>query len=75
MCFHEILESQALTTPTAEAVCSWDGQMSYIELDQVTSRLGNYLAKWWGIQGEMFIGFSFDKSLTAIITMIDHQRS
>ena len=34
----------ARLTPDAEAICSWDGNMTYRELDEATSKLAKYLA-------------------------------
>ncbi|KEZ39119.1 hypothetical protein SAPIO_CDS10511 [Scedosporium apiospermum] len=39
-CVYEILEEKARLQPTSAAICAWDGQMTYAELD----RLSNYLA-------------------------------
>ena len=70
LCLHEILERQALLTPKAEAVCSWDGALSYGDLDDASSRLGHYLVQEGRIEVEALVGFAFEKSLRAIITMI-----
>lgn len=69
-CLHDILEGQARLTPNAEAVCSWDGSMTYHDLDEASTRLGHYLVEYGEIKVEQPTGFAFEKSLNAIVTMI-----
>ncbi|KAF1345649.1 hypothetical protein BDV97DRAFT_401047, partial [Delphinella strobiligena] len=69
-CLHDILERQARLTPNAEAVCSWDGSMTYHDLDEASTRLGHYLVEYGEIKVEQPTGFAFEKSLNAIVTMI-----
>ncbi|KAB2569600.1 Nonribosomal peptide synthetase vlmS [Lasiodiplodia theobromae] len=69
-CVHDILHGQALLTPDRVALCSWDGEMSYGELDRTTTQLGHYLVHKYGIQVEDVVSFTFEKSICAVVTMI-----
>lgn len=69
-CVHDILHGQALLTPDRVALCSWDGEMSYGELDRTTTLLGHYLVRKYGIQVEDVVSFTFEKSICAVVTMI-----
>jgi non-ribosomal peptide synthetase component F len=40
---HEEIQQQALTHPDAPAICAWDGDLTYKELDILSSQLGYFL--------------------------------
>ncbi|KAF5565035.1 non-ribosomal peptide synthetase [Fusarium napiforme] len=42
-CLHDIILQQSLLRPDAEAVCSWDGDITYAQLSTLVSRLKTYL--------------------------------
>ncbi|KAF5843941.1 hypothetical protein GGP41_007479, partial [Bipolaris sorokiniana] len=42
-CIHDLFTEQARARPTAPAICAWDGEMTYGELDELSSRLANHL--------------------------------
>ncbi|KAG8414563.1 Nonribosomal peptide synthetase [Metarhizium acridum] len=42
-CIHEAIEPFFLSTPSAQAVCAWDGDFSYAELDQLSLSLSRVL--------------------------------
>jgi non-ribosomal peptide synthetase component F len=69
LCVHQLLEQQAKLTPDATALCSWDGELSYQELDQMATRLAHHLVKEKGVRVESFVAFAFEKSLWAVIAM------
>lgn len=43
-CLHDIFIEKALESPSAEAISSWDGSMSYGQLHQLSTRLAKHLA-------------------------------
>ncbi|KAL9124877.1 MAG: hypothetical protein Q9217_005842 [Psora testacea] len=58
---HDLVEQQCLSQPTAQAVCSSDGGLSYAELDDVSSRLAQHLRDIGIKQGmvvPLFVGHS-----------------
>lgn len=69
-CVHELFEHQAALTPGRPALASWDGEMTYGELDQASTRLGSYLVKKYGLRVEDIVAFTFEKSLCAVVAMM-----
>lgn len=37
-CIHHVFQDQALLRPEAVALCSWDGDLTYKQLDQLSTR-------------------------------------
>ena len=65
-CVHYIFENQVELRPEAPAVCAWDGCLSYDKLDQLSARLGSYLATL-GVRNGVYVPFCFEKSLWAVV--------
>src|ERR1700712_1529587 len=42
-CVHDLLNHQISTSSDLQAICSWDGNFTYRELDQFSSQLSHYL--------------------------------
>uniref|UniRef100_A0A0D2XLS4 Nonribosomal peptide synthetase 12 n=1 Tax=Fusarium oxysporum (strain Fo5176) TaxID=660025 RepID=A0A0D2XLS4_FUSOF len=42
-CLHDVILQHSLLRPDAEAVCSWDGDITYAQLSTLVSRLKTYL--------------------------------
>lgn len=66
---HEIISRQALTRPTAQAVCSWDGDLTYGELDDLSTRLAGLLCDH-GVGPDTMVPLCFEKSLWAVVAMV-----
>lgn len=66
---HELVRRQALHQPNADAICSWDGDLSRYELDQLSDRLAHYLVHL-GVGPEVMVGLCFDKSKWAVVSML-----
>jgi amino acid adenylation domain-containing protein len=66
---HDMCMVHAQSSPNADAVCSWDGNLTYRELDEVTSRLATYLVDL-GVGPETFVLSCFEKSKWAIIARL-----
>jgi amino acid adenylation domain-containing protein/non-ribosomal peptide synthase protein (TIGR01720 family) len=66
---HQIIESQAHLTPDAEAICSWDGNFTYKEVDQLSNRLARYLVEL-GVGPEIMVPYCFNKSAWTVIVML-----
>ena len=68
-CIHHLFLAQTELTPTAEAVCAWDGSFSYRELrkhaDPLSRRLKNL-----GVSPEVLVPFCMDKSRWAIVAQM-----
>ncbi|CAP96181.1 hypothetical protein E8E15_002197 [Penicillium rubens] len=66
---HDMALEHARLTPDAPAICSWDGNFTYKELDDLTSRLALYLTDI-GVGPETFVLSCFEKSSLAIIARL-----
>jgi amino acid adenylation domain-containing protein len=68
-CMHTSISAQALERPKSQAVCAWDGVLTYEELDQVSDVFAAYLTSL-GIGEEMAVPLCFDKSLWTVVGKI-----
>lgn len=68
-CMHEIILKQCRLHPDRIAVCSWDGDLTYGELDDLSSRLAHHLVEL-GVQPENFVLSCFQRSTWAIVTRL-----
>ncbi|KAL4898052.1 hypothetical protein BDV59DRAFT_198294 [Aspergillus ambiguus] len=59
-CVHWVIEAQCVTQPSAEAICAWDGNMSYQELDSRASILAQELVNR-GIGVDQFVPVCLEK--------------
>lgn len=67
-CVHHLIEKQVALRPQAPAICSWDGEMTYAQLDQLSSVLANYLIDVGVVPG-MFVPLCFEKSMWTIVAL------
>lgn len=44
-CLHHLVEQSVLAHPYSLAVCSWDGDLTYCQLSELSSRLANHLVQ------------------------------
>jgi amino acid adenylation domain-containing protein/non-ribosomal peptide synthase protein (TIGR01720 family) len=58
---HEIITAVCQKRPNAPAICAWDGDWSYRQLDDLSSRLAHYLVRL-GIGPEVVVPLCFEKS-------------
>lgn len=68
-CAHEIIEQQVLSHPTSPAICSWDGDFTYEQLDLLSTKLAKHLV-CLGVKPEVFVGLCFEKSAWAVIAQV-----
>jgi amino acid adenylation domain-containing protein len=66
---HSLIHDQAVKNGEAQAVCSWDGDLTYAELDALSSRLGTYLGTH-GVGPEVIVPLCFEKSKWAIVAIL-----
>lgn len=69
VCIHTEFERRAAETPFAEAVCAWDGTLTYGELNETASRLALHLFNN-GVGPEIIVPLYFDKSKYVIISLL-----
>jgi amino acid adenylation domain-containing protein len=70
----DLIAQNVANRPNAEAVCAWDGSLTYRELDIVTSKIANYLLTL-GVGPEVKVGLCFDKSMWNIVSMFAVMRT
>lgn len=69
-CAHHLIEQQVLGQPDAVAICSWDGELTYAELDQLSSRLAFHLATTQKVSPDTFVPLCFEKSMWTVVAML-----
>jgi amino acid adenylation domain-containing protein len=68
-CIHHLFEQRARDQPNRQAVDSWDGHLTYSELDRLSTQLAAEL-QCQGVGPNMFVPVCFEKSLWAIVSML-----
>ncbi|EKG18856.1 AMP-dependent synthetase/ligase [Macrophomina phaseolina MS6] len=68
-CIHDLVQRQARSTPNASAVCSWDVNFTYAELDIMSTRLAKYLVTL-GVKAEKAVPAIFEKSAWAVVAQL-----
>lgn len=66
---HHLIKKQVEANPAGPAICSWDGEMTYARLDEITSAVAAYLIDV-GVGPEVFVPLCFEKSLWTIVAML-----
>ncbi|PQE14301.1 non-ribosomal peptide synthetase protein [Rutstroemia sp. NJR-2017a BBW] len=69
VCVHEKFSRVAARFPLAEAVCAWDGSLTYVELDQLSNRVALFLIDR-GVQKGSHVPVLFEKSVWAIVSQL-----
>jgi hypothetical protein len=67
-CIHEVIAERVQENPDAEAVCAWDGSLTYRELDAVADRLAARLVQL-GVGPEVLVPLCFDKSVRGFCSL------
>lgn len=62
-CIHDIIREQVISRPHEEAICAWDGSLSYREFDQEATKLAYHLQEL-GVGPEVLVPLCFDKSVS-----------
>lgn len=66
---HETFRQRALESPGSQAVESWDGRLTYLELDTLSSRVCSLLFEAGARQGDC-IPLCFEKTLWTVVAML-----
>ena len=73
-CVHQLVLQHVKASPQSPALCSWDGNLTYQQLDDVSLRLSKYFVSA-GIKLETLVPVCFRKSMYAVISMIAIHRA
>lgn len=68
-CVHKLFEQRAQAQPKASAVCAWDGEWTYGELDEASTRLAYHLISL-GVGLERIVPLCFEKSRWTPVVML-----
>ncbi|KAI0517347.1 peptide synthetase [Xylaria bambusicola] len=68
-CVHRLFQATALSMPEKHAIHSWDGSLTYGELEALTSKLARRLLDL-SVQPEEIIPLCFEKSVWGIVAML-----
>ncbi|PHH92578.1 hypothetical protein CDD83_6740 [Cordyceps sp. RAO-2017] len=68
-CAHDLIREQAQLRPEEPAVCAWDGDFSYGQVEDLSSRLAAYLVTE-GVRAEVFVPLCFEKSRWVAVAML-----
>jgi amino acid adenylation domain-containing protein len=68
-CIHEAIGWRVATQPNEPAVCSWDENFTYAELDDLSTRLGHYLVTL-DVGPEKIVPLCFEKSAWTVVAMV-----
>lgn len=67
---HELFHARARDQPKAEALVSWEGSLTFQELDDLSSRLAGHLWTWCGLRPGMRVPLIFEKSMWTVVAMM-----
>jgi amino acid adenylation domain-containing protein len=65
-----LFSHQLTLNPGAPAVSSWDGEMTYADLDTMSSNLGTYLRDRLRLVPESTVAICLEKSVWAVVAML-----
>lgn len=66
---HDIIEERAAAAPDAEAVCAWDGSLTYRQLNDQAGRVAARL-RGLGAAAGCIVPVAFEKSMWAVVAML-----
>nr|POE51968.1 nonribosomal peptide synthetase dtxs1 [Quercus suber] len=69
-CFHVLVAGQARVRPSAPAICAWDGEFSYHELNRAADRLAQHLVAQMLLATGDLVMLCFEKSTWAYVAML-----
>lgn len=67
---HEIIQAHAIAKPSAQAVNSWDGDLTYAELDDMASRFAYHLAHHYQMRPGSLVPLYFEKSKWVLVALL-----
>lgn len=66
---HQLIAKQAVENPDMQAVCAWDGDLTYGELDESVMTVASHLRKC-GVDATSLVPVISDKSRWAVVAML-----
>jgi amino acid adenylation domain-containing protein len=69
-CIHDLISQRCSSQPEAPAVCAWDGEFSYRELDSISTTFAAHLQRKGHIQPDVIVPLYFEKSRWTAIAIL-----
>lgn len=69
-CIHDMVDRMVEVRPHAPAVCAWDGDLTYTELDELATVLARRLSDHVRVGPGAIVPLCFDKSRWAVVGML-----
>ncbi|RAK78928.1 acetyl-CoA synthetase-like protein, partial [Aspergillus fijiensis CBS 313.89] len=69
-CIHHLVERRCRQRPSAPAVCAWDGELTYEELNQRASRLARQLVVHHAVRPDRLVFILTDRSMWTTIAVL-----
>ncbi|KAJ6048184.1 amino acid adenylation domain-containing protein [Penicillium canescens] len=66
---HDVIQRRCKETPNAEAICAWDGTMTYAALDQESTKTMEYL-RHHGVEPETIVPLLFEKTKWTAVAVL-----
>ncbi|KAF5708858.1 peramine synthetase [Fusarium globosum] len=68
-CVHDIVQERTQLQPSAPAICAWDGDLTYAELDRLADGLASHLIGL-GVSHGAIIALCFEKSMWTTVSIL-----
>ncbi|OAA37396.1 peramine synthetase [Metarhizium rileyi] len=68
-CVHEIIHDKVQHRPNAPAICAWDGEITYSELNRLADKLSGRLTEL-GVGPHLLVPLCFEKSLWTAVAIL-----
>ncbi|OLN96770.1 Nonribosomal peptide synthetase 8-like protein 3 [Colletotrichum chlorophyti] len=68
-CIHDMITNTMIRQPSKPAISSWDGDVTYAELNTLSTKLSVHLQSFGAGPGEIVV-LCFEKSLWAVVAML-----
>ncbi|KAI1821806.1 acetyl-CoA synthetase-like protein [Xylaria intraflava] len=75
VCVHDSIARWGAQTPDAEAIDAWDGQLSFKDLDELSSRLAVYFRNSCSIKPGDIVPLCIGRSALALVSMLGVMKS
>lgn len=69
-CVHTLIIKRSQQQPNAPAICAWDGDLTYNELDQLSTTLAHQLVHAYGVRRGSGVLLFFEKSMWMPVAML-----
>jgi amino acid adenylation domain-containing protein len=68
-CVHDMIKSKSQQQPNAPAICAWDGELTYGQLDKLATHLSNRLISL-GVAPDTIVPLFFEKSMWTAVAVL-----